>query len=300
MSKNYRKQPSLIRQMDNRLTRMQHFGTSKYEDKIKGNTDQKIYSWGTKKTYTAVSARALRFIQAKYPHVKNLHDAKAYVPEYLEAKKAEGMSASTLKTYNSALLKTFGEKDWGVELPKRKSAEFVRSRGPKVRDRHFSLINNAELISFCRCTGLRRAELEGIVGTDLVSRNGNFYISVTRNLAKGGRDRESLIVGSDEDVARVVARCRAAGTHLVWGKAHSNADIHSYRSDYAKRLYAMYARAIETLPRSERYDGRGINSGKHYDKQALQIISLNLGHSKDTADRKRQRLGVVVTSYLYE
>ena len=44
--------------------------------------------------------------------------------------------------------------------PKRKREEIKRSRGDRVRDKHFSKTNNDELIKFCRGTGLRRKELQ--------------------------------------------------------------------------------------------------------------------------------------------
>ena len=48
--------------------------------------------------------------------------------------------------------------------PKRNREDIKRSRGDRVRDRHFSKTNNDELIKFCKGTGLRRSEAGGAAG----------------------------------------------------------------------------------------------------------------------------------------
>ena len=42
--------------------------------------------------------------------------------------------------------------------------------GDRVRDRHFSITNNDELIKFCKGTGLRRSELGALKGGDLLTK----------------------------------------------------------------------------------------------------------------------------------
>lgn len=54
--------------------------------------------------------------------------------------------------------------------PKRNRADIKRSRGDRVRDRHFSITNNDELIKFCKGTGLRRSELGALKGGDLLTK----------------------------------------------------------------------------------------------------------------------------------
>ena len=54
--------------------------------------------------------------------------------------------------------------------PKRNREDIKRSRGDRVRDRHFSKTNNDELVKFCKGTGLRRSELAELRGKDLVPR----------------------------------------------------------------------------------------------------------------------------------
>ena len=87
----------------------------------------------------------------------------------------------------------------------------------------------------------------------------------------------------------------------VWQHVNSNADIHSYRSDYAVTIYKQYARPIEEIPfdrvnkgtgkkfQSEVYVCRKDESGKRLDKKAMLICSKALGHN---------RIEVVANNYI--
>ena len=73
---------------------------------------------------------------------------------------------------------------------------------------------------------------------------------------------------------------KEAGTEKVWKKIPSNADIHSYRADYATRIYLKYARTIEEIPRRERYVCRRDKKGVIYDRKAMLEASKALGHNR--------------------
>jgi len=76
----------------------------------------------------------------------------------------------------------------------------------------------------------------------------------------------------------------------VWPKVPTNADIHSYRADYCAVIYERYARAVEEIPKRERYYCRKDLKGVVYDKWAMVVVSRVLGHN---------RIGVVAGNYLY-
>lgn len=85
----------------------------------------------------------------------------------------QGLSAWTVQLEAKALGKLYGispDDENYFKPPKRNREEIKRSRGDRVRDKHFSKTNNDELIKFCRGTGLRRKELQELRGKDLVSR----------------------------------------------------------------------------------------------------------------------------------
>ena len=87
----------------------------------------------------------------------------------------------------------------------------------------------------------------------------------------------------------------------VWLYVNSNADIHSYRSDYATAIYKEYARRIEDIPydrvnkgtghrfQGDVYTCRKDEAGKKLDKAAMLICSKALGHN---------RISVVADNYI--
>lgn len=266
-------------------------GTSKHQDKHSGRGfDGKIYSSGTLTDYKRKWSYFCKDLKENGHRPKSMQDAIAYMPQYAQRLQARGLSAWTVRNYVSAAAKALGVSAAETcKLPDRHRADITRSRGTAKRDSHFSVTRNRDLITFVSCTGLRnRKELQQIRGTDLIQRaDGTFCLSVK---GKGGKYRKSVIYGTDKEIAAVVDRCRTAGTSLVWPVVHAGADIHSYRAQYASRMYTALARDPATLPASERYCCRGDLSGTWYDKAALMAVSVELGHA---------RCNVVVTHYLW-
>lgn len=322
----------LHQQAYDRLKGMQHFGDSKSADK-KYDKDHdtdivsgKIYSFSTFKVYFKHIKYFLKYVREKYPDCRKLDKAAQYVPEWLQTRVDAGLSAWTVQTEAAALNKLFGIKvddPKRFQPPQRRKEDIVRSRGKKVRDKHFSEEKNEELVAFCKGCGFRRNVLEKLRGDDLYDRErvekelekakaeGNksmikactdaldtfpgqdFFILHRKD--KGGKTRISPIVGPDKE--KIVARMRETKPDgLVWLYVSSNCDVHGYRSDYATYLYKEYARPIEDLKfenkitcadgkeRSEIYVCRGKNAGKKLDRRAIGIISIALGHNReDTA-----------------
>ena len=89
---------------------------------------------------------------------------------------------------------------------------------------------------------------------------------------------------------RILDRMRSAGGGLVWSRVPSAADIHSYRADYACRVYSAHARPLREIPPAERYHCRGDLKGRTYDRKAMMVASKALGHS---------RLSVIASHYLW-
>ena len=75
----------------------------------------------------------------------------------------------------------------------------------------------------------------------------------------------------------------------MFAKVHTHADIHSYRSEYATALYEKYARDINSLDKKELYCCKKDLNGVKYDRQAMKIVSSNLGHN---------RISVIADHYL--
>lgn len=269
----HKNKKSLIRQVQERLDSMLAIGESKYEDKKIDLTKGKIYSWSTYKSYLQQCCQFARYCRDQH-HCKNLADCRQYVQEWMESRK--DLSAYTLKLSASALCKLYGEslEELGISTKRAARGEITRSRGTAKRDAHFSEQKNADFVEFCRSTGLRRSEITKLRGDQLIERDGQYYICIT---GKGGRYREAPVCGN---VELVIGKMKEAGTGKVWKKVPQNADIHSYRADYASRIYLKYARPIEEIPRKERYICRKDKAGIVYDKAAMLEASKALGHNR--------------------
>ncbi len=310
MARNRAKKETLLRQIQNNLDSRLAIGESKKADKLKylrdenqqlvrdknGNkviahedlTKKKIYSWSTYKTYLKHCNYFAQYCRENH-NCKTLIQCKQYADEYLQKLIDDNKSASTIKMTVSALAKLYNcsSSDF-IETPERKRKDIKRSRGKAVRDKNFSKTNNAELINFCRCTGLRRAELSQLRGTDLIEKDGQYFLHI-HTATKGGRERISPICGSKEEVQAVVEHMRKAGSNKAWSKISSNADIHSYRADYCNKIYKLFARDINTLKTSEIYYCRRDLKSVKYDKKAMLIASQALGHN---------RINVIASNYL--
>lgn len=245
------------------------------------------------------------------------------------------LSAWTIQTEAAALNKLYGidKSDVGrFQPPRRRREDIKRSRHQVTRDKNFSAEKNAELINFCRATGCRRNVLEHLEGRDLWTKTqmidtvknlqsqqmenlsatekkqlaslqdalsvfGDFEYFIYHRKDKNGKYRYAPVINNTEAVIERFKGVEA--TERVWHSVNSNADIHSYRADYATTLYKMYARQINEIP----YDR--INSGskrayqsdvyacrhdhRRLDKRAMRLCSKALGHN---------RLDVVANNYL--
>lgn len=248
------------------------------------------------------------------------------------------LSAWTLQLEAAALYKLYGiesDSPERITLPKRCRTDIKRSRYITERDLHFSTQKNAEFIQFCQGTGLRRKGIQSIRGKDLLTRaqieekikeletvppecrnaSAEKILKLYKDTRlfrnpsplyfiyckeKGGRERISPIVGSNIDA--IVNRFRNTQPNdKVWGNVPVNADVHSYRSDYATTVYQMYARPTHTLPydsinkgsghtyQSGVYTCRKDRAGKKLDRHAMLIASKALGHN---------RIDIIANNYL--
>ncbi len=275
----------LHQQAYDRLTGMQAFGESKKEAVANGTEKDKIFAFNTYKSY---------WKHTKY-FIKYINEAKALGKLY-------GISPDDENYFKP---------------PKRKREEIKRSRGDRVRDKHFSKTNNDELIKFCRGTGLRRKELQELRGKDLVPRaqieveiselqkipEEQRAPSVTKRLetlqdarlfpeewfihvrnGKGGRERLSPIIGKNAE--QIIERITdTPPEEKVWQHVHNCADIHGYRAEYATAIYKAHARAIEEIP----YDRVNRGTGRRYQSEVYTC-------RKDEAGKKLDKAAMLVCS----
>lgn len=317
-NKSYSK--DLHQQAYDKLTGMQAFGESKKEAMINGTEKNKIFSFNTYQTYWKHTKYFIRYIRENHPDCTTLKSAKKYVNEWLNTRVEQGLSAWTIQTEAKALGKLYGiqpEDENYFKPPKRNRQDIKRSRGDRVRDRHFSKTNNDELIKFCRGTGLRRSELTALKGADLISREEienrisqiesipedrktpfeikqleilkdtrmfeEEYFTLVRN-GKGGRMRISPIVGKNAE--QIIERMQdTPAGEKVWQFVNANADIHGYRAEYATVIYKAHARDIKDIP----YDRVNRGTGKRFQSDVYTC-------RKDEAGKKLDKVAMFICS----
>ena len=310
----------LHQQAYDRLTGMQAFGESKKEAVANGTEKDKIFAFNTYKSYWKHTKYFIKYIKEKHPECTTLKKAKKYANEWLQTRVDQGLSAWTVQLEAKALGKLYGispDDENYFKPPKRNREDIKRSRGVRVRDRHFSKTNNDELIRFCKGTGLRRSELVELRGKDLITREQieaeisrlesrlpaeltaadtkrlemlqdaclfpEGYFTHVRN-GKGGRERLSPIVGPD--AAQIIERLQnTPGEEKVWQHVHQSADIHGYRAEYATAIYKAHAREIQDIP----YDRVNRGTGRKYQSEVYTC-------RKDEAGRKLDKAAMLVCS----
>lgn len=254
-------------------------GRQKHLDKqIDGGMTGRIYTDTTLKNYKKHCCYFVKWCKEQHG-CKNLEECRQYVGEWMGTRSE--LSAWTQKLEVSALAKLYRCKteDLEIKTPPRKRTDIKRSRSPTEYDKHFSEENHKDIVTFGKCTGLRRRELGRIRGTALVRKGGKYFLSVTDG-TKGRRSRESPVMGSPEEVETVVRLCCEAGDGRIFRKVPHAMDEHGYRRVYCNRVYQAEKRPLETLSEKQKYYCRGDMKGVVYDRRALLRASEALGHSR--------------------
>lgn len=265
-------------------------GRSKYDDQQNGvDTRKYIYSYSTFENYMRTANYFASWAKENYG-CKTLAECRKYADDWIRHLKDRELSAYTQKAYLASLTKLYGEPASNFEpTEERRRSDISKSRHDAIRDRNFNEELHSDLVSFCRSTGLRRSELEALTGDKLGQYDDGGYYIVVDIGSKGGRYRESPVIG---DVDLVVGMMDRAGNSKVFERVSGDADIHAYRADYATALYLENARPIEDIPydavnagsgysyQSDVYCRRGEMAGSKLDKQAMEIVSSALGHNR--------------------
>lgn len=266
------------------------FGTKRSSDKMNADTQNKIYSRNTFETYKRQFTYFADWLSEAHKEALTLADARGYVDEYLLHLVELERSAYSITTAKAALAKVFQtEATQFIDTPPRERANIKRSRGLAVRDKNISSKTEKQLSLFSSATGLRRNEMLNIKSEDLFFKGERAFLNVTKG-TKGGKSRIVEICGTSAGETKDIVRWIQCQQGRLFPKLNSNYDNHHYRSVYAQRLYDRYKRKEKDIPPKERYIMRKERAGEVYDKQAMEVVSRNLGHN---------RISVIAQSYLY-
>jgi len=272
-------------------------GTKKHEDRKLGiDSNKYIYSWSTYETYMRNAHYFKNWIKENYPNIKTLEEARPLAEKWLNHRMNDkGDSPHTLKLKRSVLAKIYdcSGDDFKIVISDRKRANIKRSRSSVAMDKDFSIKNNSVLIDFCKSTGVRRHELTGLMGGNIVYLDGKPHLYIRRG--KGGRPRHAPIIGTEAQISSVIDLVNNTKVDChVFNKVPQKADIHSYRREYANAIYEMNKRDIKTLKREEIYYCRKDLKGVHLDREALIKVSFALGHGR----KDKPRPSIVATNYM--
>lgn len=253
------------------------FGESRHQAKLDGSDKDRIFSFNTWRTYTRECLKFVHFCEERF-NSKTLNDCRSHLNEYVQEMRSNNASAYSQKCAVASVGKMYNHSFFKeVETDARHRNTITRGRLPGTEnEKHFSEEKNKELVNFCRCTGLRRSELQNIKGDCLRERDGQYYIHIEKG--KGGKSSNRLIIGNNQDVIDKIKN--TPNDMKVWGKVNPHANIHSYRADYCNSVYNLYARPLETLSSKEIYHCRGDMKGRCFDKAAMRICSENMSHNR--------------------
>ena len=306
---------SLHTQVHTDLQALEGFGRSKHLDKALGLTDKYIYSFSTMQTYEKAAHTFVDWckspeqwskIRDELGHTaKTLAELRPYAAAWVKDQMDRGLSAYTIKMRVSALEKLYQSK-LDIETPATSRQEITRSRGEAVRDTHFSLSKNADIITVCQCVGFRRSELQACRSEDLQRMSDGSYTVEIRG--KGGKIRRAPVVGTPQEVEKAVSWIKSAtGRNYV----PSMMDVHAYRAEYACKVYNSYAQPTEAL-KGRRIDytaltGKASKDGTHIYKSALYVCRADkagVAYDRVAMIKTSQALGhnresVVGEHYLY-
>lgn len=181
------------------LNEINRIGESRHEAKRIGEASPYIFSIKTFENYKETMLVFVRYCLEKHPEVRHIEDCRKYVPEYIAGMIDSGYSSYTQKSRLSGFRKFYNDRFEDVYTESRKRSRIKRGRTDTANARLFNEEANADLIHFCKHTGLRRSELEHLKGGCVrIHSDGNYYIENV--IGKGGRVRDICILKNDHEV----------------------------------------------------------------------------------------------------
>lgn len=311
----------IVHEMIKAVNAHHRFGENKYELKKEArklsretgemHTVKGVFSYGensTDATYKKQAKTFINWVTEKHPNVRTLEQTRKYVAEFLRDNIDRGLAASTVHTRAYALACVFDcdVKDFGVDLPGRKSADYKRSRNaPEINEfrPETQYIHRFAAATSARLGGLQELTVD-CLKTDEYGR------MLIRLLEKGGKERWARVLEHERDFvvsvieeARQRNELRRDGCRKVFPDniIPDREPMHQHRKEYAKALYAEVLRNKEHLIVDRGlYRCRGKRYGEVYDRTALAIVSHNLGHGQTgTPPHLIKRVDVVVLNYMW-
>ena len=245
------------------------------------------------RTATAYKKRLKNFAKwAKERGYKKPEDITTEVvqeyEQYLE-QSPKGYSPATIHTYLAPICSASGVPMDQIRKPKRTAGHITRGRdytsdGQEIRQnrqgrRQEKNQKYARLVALQKATGIRRAELGRLLGSDLVQHGHSWYIVVRRG--KGGKTQEQYILPKDVETVKKIFEGLGPEDHVFSREEMNNKiNLHGLRAQHGKECYEYYTHLIENPDNAERLRRTLL---RRWDAAHERL------RSKDSAAWKRQR-----------
>ena len=197
---------------------------------------------------------------AKEQGCKKYEDITKDVVQAYERKLENGperYAPATIHTYLTPICAAAGISMREIEKPKRTAGAITRGRdhaadGTKLDrnpdgKRQEGQQRYAQLVALQRVTGIRRAELGKLVGSDLVQKGNSWYVRVRRG--KGGKSQLQYILPKDVETVREIFEGIGPDQKVFCKEEMSNKiNLHGMRAKHSKDCYDHYTNLLEHHP----------------------------------------------------
>lgn len=261
------RQQSIKFQMKSALNQQAYFGHSKHDDQLRtieerqrmkaqGATYEerlavdyardKIYSFGTMKTYQNEVSRFANYLAENGMKKCSMAEAKEQIQNYLDYQVGRGLSAYSVHTTAAALCKTFSVPMAQYTIPERKLANITRSRQDCPRD-GLNECRAGEALEANRVLGLRRSELKGLRCGSFKDRGSEIQMDT---IGKGGKHNTTIFRDPQEiDTIRQLIEGKEKGEYVFSRELFRNdADFHQTRAEAFQSRYQRIVQDMKERP----------------------------------------------------
>lgn len=165
----------------------------------------------------------------------NLAEVRASIPEYIEARRKQGLSSATLHTDLACLCRATGASMSDFMTIRRGQP----TKGRSDDARRVRSAENKRVLDFATKVGIRKMEYSHLKRSDFVMKDGRAYVVVRKG--KGGKRQEQLIL--PEDVEFVKSYFDGSENYVFAKeeiKACTHANLHEIRRERAQMLYERW------------------------------------------------------------
>lgn len=254
-------------QMKSALNQMAYYGHSKHDDQVRtyqdrqqlkaqgvpreeymriDHTADKVFSYGTMKTYQAEISRYADWLSENGYKKCTMEQARDQMQNYLDYQRDRGLSAYSVHTTCAALCKVFQTKMQDYDIPERRLADITRSRGDRQHDK-YNEDRAGEALEANRTLGLRRSELQRLRVNNFEDRGTEIEMNT---VGKGGKHNTTVFRDPEEiEKIRDMLDGKEPNDYVFDRDLFKNdADFHQTRAEAFQSRYNRIVEDMENHP----------------------------------------------------